>query len=117
MTYKCICIEHHPSINMRSINLLCSDLPWQAELREAARNDNSALEIGAQLLDTEFFCLIFYFGFKALNQCSKTIQSVTRTNEGNHIVYLFTLVFCLQMINWNEQKRHLDTLLCQRLLS
>ena len=55
MTYKCICIEHHPSINMRSINLLCSDLPWQAELREAARNDNSALEIGAQLLDTEFF--------------------------------------------------------------
>ena len=40
---------------MTYINLLGSDLPWQAELREAARNDNSALKIGAQLLDTEFF--------------------------------------------------------------
>ena len=29
---------------MQSYNLLRSDLPWQAELRETARNDNSTLQ-------------------------------------------------------------------------
>jgi len=44
-------------------------------------------------------------------------DEVQKSYLGNFIVYLFTFVFCVQMVNWNKHERHSDTALDQQLLT